>query len=31
MTIKNWGPVRNCMRQDVTEIDGRLDVMSVTS
>ena len=28
MTIKNWGPVRNCMRQDVTEIDGRLDVMS---
>ena len=28
MTIKNWGPVRNCMRKDVTEIDGRLDVMS---
>ena len=21
MSIKNWGPVRNCMRQDVTEID----------
>ena len=28
MNIKNWGPVRNCMRKDVTEIDGRLDVMS---
>ena len=28
MTIKNWGPVRNCMRKDVTEIDGRMDVWS---
>ena len=28
MNIQNWGPVRNCMRRDVTEIDGRLDVMS---
>ena len=28
MTIKNYGPVRNCMRTDVTEIDGRLDVLS---
>ncbi|MEO1245693.1 MAG: CBS domain-containing protein [Pseudomonadota bacterium] len=28
MTVKNWGPVRNCMREDVTEIEGRLDVMS---
>lgn len=28
MNIKNWGPVRNCMREDVTEIDGRMDVMS---
>ena len=28
MNIKNWGPVRNCMRQDVTEIDGRMDVLS---
>ena len=28
MKIQNWGPVRNCMRQDVTEIDGRMDVMS---
>lgn len=26
--IRNWGPVRDCMRTDVTEIDGRLDVMS---
>lgn len=28
MTIKNWGPVRSCMRTDVVEIDGRLDVLS---
>lgn len=28
MTIKNWGPVRSCMRTDVTEIDGSLDVLS---
>ena len=28
MKIKNWGPVRNCMRQDVTEIEGSLDVLS---
>ena len=28
MTTKNWGPVRNCMRTDVTEIDGRMDVFS---
>ena len=28
MSIKNWGPVRNCMRKDVTEIDGRMDVWS---
>ena len=28
MSIRNWGPVRNCMRKDVTEVDGRLDVMS---
>jgi predicted transcriptional regulator len=28
MTIKNWGPVRNCMRTDITEIDGALDVLS---
>lgn len=28
MSTKNWGPVRNCMRKDVTEIDGRTDVWS---
>ena len=28
MTSRNWGPVRNCMRTDVTEIDGQIDVMS---
>ncbi len=28
MTIRNWGPVRNCMRETVTEIDGRVDVLS---
>jgi predicted transcriptional regulator len=28
MTIRNWGPVRDCMRTDVTEIDGGMDVLS---
>ena len=28
MSIRNWGPVRDCMREDVTEIDGRMDVWS---
>jgi len=28
MSTKSWGPVRNCMRKDVTEIDGRMDVWS---
>ncbi len=28
MTIRNWGPVRDCMRTDVTEVDGRLDILS---
>lgn len=28
MTTTNWGPVRNCMAVDITEIDGRLDVLS---
>lgn len=28
MSIPNWGPVRNCMRTDVTEVDGKLDVLS---
>lgn len=27
-TIKNWGPVRDCMRTEVTEVDGKLDVLS---
>jgi predicted transcriptional regulator len=28
MTIRNWGPVRDCMRTEVTEVDGRLDVLT---
>ncbi len=28
MTVKNWGPVRDCMRKDVTEVDGRMDVLT---
>ena len=28
MTTRNWGPVRDCMRKDVTEIDGQIDVLS---
>jgi len=28
MTNRNWGPVRNCMRTEVTEVDGKLDVLS---
>jgi len=28
MTIKNWGPVRDCMTTNVTEVDGRLDVLT---
>ena len=28
MTTRNWGRVRNCMRTDVTEIDGKIDVLS---
>lgn len=28
MSIRNWGPVRDCMRTDVTEVDGKLDVLS---
>ncbi len=28
MTTRNWGPVRDCMRTDVTEVDGRLDVLA---
>ena len=28
MTIRNWGPVRECMSTDVTEVDGRIDVLT---
>ena len=28
MSIQKWGHVRDCMRTDVTEVDGRLDVLS---
>ena len=28
MSTRNWGIVRDCMRTEVTEVDGRLDVLS---
>ena len=28
MSIPNWGPVRDCMKTDVIEVDGRLDVLN---
>ncbi len=28
MTIPNWGPVRDCMRTEVTEVDGQIDVLT---
>ncbi len=28
MTIGNWGPVRDCMRTSVTEVDGQIDVLT---
>lgn len=28
MTSENWGRVRDCMKPEVTEVDGRLDVLS---
>ena len=28
MTIQNWGPVRDCMRTEVTEVDGAIDVLT---
>jgi len=28
MSVRNWGPVRDCMRTDVTTIDGRADVLT---
>ena len=28
MSVRNWGVVRDCMRTNVTEVDGTLDVLS---
>ena len=28
MNTRKWGLVRDCMRKDVTEVDGKLDVLS---
>ncbi|VUX55946.1 conserved protein of unknown function [uncultured Woeseiaceae bacterium] len=28
MSTSKWGPVRDCMRTEVTEVDGKLDVLS---
>jgi predicted transcriptional regulator len=28
MSTRNWGQVRDCMRTNVTEVDGTLDVLS---
>lgn len=28
MSIRNWGPVRDCMTTNVTEVDGRVDVLN---
>lgn len=28
MSTKSWGKVRDCMRRDVSEVDGTLDVLS---
>ena len=28
MSTRDWGKVRDCMRNDVTEVDGKLDVLS---
>jgi len=28
MTVQNWGPVRDCMRKDVTEVDGKVDILT---
>ena len=28
MSTRNWGIVRDCMRNEVTEIDGTMDVLS---
>ena len=28
MTVQSWGRVRDCMNNNVTEVDGRMDVLS---
>jgi len=28
MSIRNWGPVRDCMTTEVTVVDGRIDVLN---
>jgi predicted transcriptional regulator len=28
MNTRNWGVVRDCMRKEVTEVDGTMDVLS---
>jgi predicted transcriptional regulator len=28
MNTRNWGVVRDCMRKEVTEVDGKMDVLS---
>lgn len=28
MSNRNWGQVRDCMRTDITEVDGTMDVLS---
>jgi predicted transcriptional regulator len=28
MNTQDWGKVRDCMRKEVTEVDGKLDVLS---
>lgn len=28
MSTQDWGQVRDCMRKEVTEVDGKLDVLS---
>ena len=28
MSRRNWGPVRDCMRTNVTQVDGKMDVLS---
>ena len=28
MNVPNWGPVRDCMRTNVTEVDGSIDVLA---